>query len=276
MIDTGDLRKGLTLDYEGRLVKVIDFAPAADRLAAAIAADTGGSAVIDVATALPAAHVASTRGTSRLAYLADGTLWGVHYGPGLSRWDQAGARTDLASPTFIDAAVDHDRRGLTLVTADGAVWRLRDGALREVLRDPGAIMVAGAATDDMIVTGHTDGVRVHDLVTGATRWLTGDGSGVTDVAVTADGALVLAGTRAGTIEVWTRTGGTLRAVLRGHRQRLATVELGADGVLVSASWDGSVLLWDLTAMTASPDEVSAAARRAWGIDPTEAVRGWRR
>ena len=26
MIDTGDLRKGLTLDYEGRLVKVIDFA----------------------------------------------------------------------------------------------------------------------------------------------------------------------------------------------------------------------------------------------------------
>src|SRR5215213_8736101 len=26
MIDTGDLRKGLTLEYEGRLVKVIDFA----------------------------------------------------------------------------------------------------------------------------------------------------------------------------------------------------------------------------------------------------------
>jgi elongation factor P len=26
MIDTGDLRKGLTLDYDGRLVKVIDFA----------------------------------------------------------------------------------------------------------------------------------------------------------------------------------------------------------------------------------------------------------
>ncbi|MDQ2682552.1 MAG: elongation factor P, partial [Chloroflexota bacterium] len=26
MIDTGGLRKGITLDYEGRLVKVIDFA----------------------------------------------------------------------------------------------------------------------------------------------------------------------------------------------------------------------------------------------------------
>src|ERR671924_1254049 len=26
MIDTGDLRKGLTLDYDGRLVKVIEFA----------------------------------------------------------------------------------------------------------------------------------------------------------------------------------------------------------------------------------------------------------
>jgi elongation factor P len=26
MIDTGDLRKGLTLDYDGRLVKVVDFA----------------------------------------------------------------------------------------------------------------------------------------------------------------------------------------------------------------------------------------------------------
>ena len=26
MIDTGDIRKGITLDYEGRLVKVIDFA----------------------------------------------------------------------------------------------------------------------------------------------------------------------------------------------------------------------------------------------------------
>ena len=54
------------------------------------------------------------------------------------------------------------------------------------------------------------------------------------------------------------------AHLRGHQQRVVWVGFAA-GALWSASWDGAVLRWDLTALDASPAALTADAAATWAL-----------
>ena len=59
------------------------------------------------------------------------------------------------------------------------------------------------------------------------------------------------------------------ALLRGHRQRVASIAFSPDDtVLASASWDGSARLWSVDAFAADAHQLTADAVATWSeIDP---------
>ena len=88
------------------------------------------------------------------------------------------------------------------------------------------------------------------------------------VAVSPDRRFVAAAVADGTIEVWSALDGHRVAHLRGHHARVAWLGFAA-GALWSAGWDGAVLRWDLTALTASAAALVADAAAAWALPPID-------
>jgi WD40 repeat protein len=76
------------------------------------------------------------------------------------------------------------------------------------------------------------------------RTLTGYEADVTDVALSADGALLVSGSRDGTLRVWRTTDGALFQELSGHSDAVHSVDISADGsMVISGSDDRTAALW---------------------------------
>lgn len=90
--------------------------------------------------------------------------------------------------------------------------------------------------------------------------LAGNTSGVEDLALSPDGALVASAGIDGAVRVWPVTGGEPRT-FRGHRASVKAVAFTADGTtLVSTSDDDRVRLWPLAKPSPTP---RGAALAAW-------------
>ncbi|MCA9676540.1 MAG: hypothetical protein KC464_16020, partial [Myxococcales bacterium] len=124
---------------------------------------------------------------------------------------------------------------------------------------------------ERVAVAHDDGVRLLDP-DGTSRWLPSAARGLLDVAVAPDGRHVVAGTRGGTVEVWSVDDGARVAALRGHAERVAYVGFTDDGGLVSASWDGTVLLWDLSVLDVPAAALARRAEQTWGTELALALR----
>ncbi|HNC95653.1 MAG TPA: hypothetical protein PKW90_05985, partial [Myxococcota bacterium] len=70
-------------------------------------------------------------------------------------------------------------------------------------------------------------------------------------------------------EIWLLDGetGATRALLRGHRGRVSSVEFGPQARwLVSGSWDQSLRIWDLEDLDRPARELVARGRENWGLE----------
>jgi WD40 repeat protein len=153
-----------------------------------------------------------------------------------------------------------------LLSVSGAVWRLSD-RLERIGEYPGGVAVA-PFEDDRLVVGFRDRLELHD---GEAVVSVPVDDTVLDLVVCPDQSCVVAGTRGGRILVFDVAGKPL-AVMRGHRERVASLAFDDTGkLLASGSWDGEARLWDMTVLSASVEELAEAVDAAWPITLEEAM-----
>jgi WD40 repeat protein/uncharacterized caspase-like protein len=138
---------------------------------------------------------------------------------------------------------------------DGTVrlWDTRSGKERARL-ETGSTSVNSLAFDGLGLT-ITSGERTPPFSGRLTAWQVGDGrvrtkferpiGDVNPVCFSPDGRSIAAGGEDGHIRLWTLDRQAGPRLLRGHRERVFSLEFAPDGRhLVSASWDGTSRLWD--------------------------------
>lgn len=242
------------------VVKHVEVSPDGARLAVAHAGHPGAALVRLADGAVT--ELAVDGGSHRVAFLSDGVLAVVPYARSLVRWSADGTRSEQAAPMVGDAEPTIDRAGLWLLGRDGEVWSVRDAVQHRRFAVPGAIALASMPEADRLVLATESAVTVRRDDGTVVTALAGPVDRVLDVAVSPDARWIVAGTAAGTVEVWAADGRRV-AHLRGHTARVAWVGFAA-GALWSAGWDGVVLRWDLAALTASAETLVAEADATWG------------
>lgn len=195
-------------------------------------------------------------------------------------WMNATGTGSLAETSDGGALLDMvgapDGRTLAWVTSKGAVDALNITAVsgrprnlvrrprnvtrvmhaRRVAISPDAKMLAVATPQEVVLieteTGKHSGQRSLP------------GGGIREVALSA-GGWVGVGTIDGRVVIWDEHG-RLVLVGAGHRERVSGMAFGPQGRwLVSASWAGVAIRWDLTSLDEDPTALSKRLRRVWGV-----------
>ncbi len=148
-------------------------------------------------------------------------------------------------------AVDTDGR-IVRVGGDGTTTPLTTVPEARAVASDGRTLVV--ATRDAVLLKGPDGRTYERIAVG----------GVTDVAISPDGARVAAGALDGRAFVWSAVDGRLLAVLPGHAERVVGVEFLPDGDLVTVSWDHTARLWDLSVLDRDAAAIRAEVVAAFG------------
>jgi WD40 repeat protein len=91
------------------------------------------------------------------------------------------------------------------------------------------------------------------------------GAGIKDIAISFDGAYLIAGGADTIARVWRLSDGKRVAELAGHTERISALEAHPHALLIATvSWDHSLRLWDLSAIEANPAALAAAIEASWG------------
>ena len=101
-----------------------------------------------------------------------------------------------------------------------------------------------------ILSGSWDGtMRLWDIATGKTvRRFVGHSKDVLSVAFSADNRQIVSGSRDKTAKLW-NTVGECKYTFEGHNEWVSCVRISPDAttpLLITASWDKTVKIWDLT------------------------------
>jgi WD40 repeat protein len=104
-----------------------------------------------------------------------------------------------------------------------------------------------SATDESVPTTTSIHISTDNIaLLSPLRTIAGHEAEVTDVALSADGALLVSASRDGTLRVWRTVDGTLFQELSGHSDVIHSVDISADGsMVVSGSDDRTAGLWRL-------------------------------
>lgn len=211
-------------------------------------------------------------GLKRAVLLASGSLLLASYGPKLSwlRGGTAGKEAKIvARGTFIDVDVTADRRRAIALRDDGVVFGFED-------QDPVKISQIRALSGGRRVAISGDGERIAGVDSSRLRvWSAGKAaSEVFAVAIAGSrtygidldhaGRLLAASQRDGSARVWRVDDGQLLGVLRGHDKRVADVAFNKAGTqVVTASWDGSIRVWDLATLEAPIQQLRDKIAARW-------------
>ena len=218
--------------------------------------------------------VSGLRAMRRIAALADGRFVGLPYG----RTIQAFRPDEHVGPAgpgdFVDAAESPSRAWMVLIDRTWQVCRM--GADEEVpscLFTRPDVFAADISDDgETVWLGRFEQVCRTDLA--GQELACGEvGRLVLDVEVSPDRRWVVAGLLSGDVAVLDATTLEVVAVLRGHSDRVASVDWAPDGTwLVTASWDGTLRLWDAQVLNEGYAALIARIEPAWEMDLERALR----
>ena len=247
----------------GAVVKAVAFAPGEEQLAVASAGSPALS-LLDLQTGL-LRPLATDRRARRLAWTSperfvatdmfDGLL--ALSGGEVERWEQGRLYQDLER--------EAGGEDLLLLDVDGQISRLppNGGAPVPLLVVPGARAVAGGGGWLAALIGSE--VQLFDRAVQPAGRLEAEGTQLLDLALSPEGARVIASALDGRVFVWDRASGALRASLEGHSERVPAIDLSADGrILATGSWDHGARIWDLSQLDRDPTEILAEIEAAWG------------
>lgn len=255
-LGTGKLER--TLDGQPQAVVSVGFTPDGSQIFAAgeygivvmwdVATGTvtrrlephGESFLLETAVASPNGHELAIAGTKVPE------IWDIGTGTVAASFG-AGLRLGL------DIAFTQDGSRLAVTADNGvAIWDVVGGRLLRNIGDHSndAAGVAISRDGTLVLTGGRDNLaKLWDVASGALiKTFTGHTNWVEHVALSNDKRYAASGSSIdGIIKIWDVESGKQLQELRGHAASLAQLEFSPDGLsLLSGSWDGSVILWDLT------------------------------
>ena len=114
-------------------------------------------------------------------------------------------------------------------------------------------------------------------------------AGVTSIAVSGDGKIIVSGDEKGNVRLWDQEGRPIGQPSKGHEGRVASVAINSNGqTIVSGGSDGKVLRWNLQGSVVSPAnhlvldwngrdcrrEPRRQVHRQWQRARDDAVMGW--
>lgn len=249
------------------VTKRAEWHPAGDRLVVANASE----ATLDVIAVPSGETVFEPRAMNarRAVFFDDGGIVAVTYASGL--WFSApGVDTlTVSGPeyTFTDLTTNPTGTHGAALTLDGHVHRLVTGQRR--LDSPPAFTATGAqglaidAAGQRLALSFGSSVRVASLDGAIQAEVTPPRGVATDTAFDLSGRWLAVGMMDGRVVVAEASSGQVRAELRPHDQRVATVRFGVRGLL-TASWDGTYRWSALGPLTATPAALTLGAETAWG------------
>jgi hypothetical protein len=177
-----------------------------------------------------------------------GSFWLTHEKEGWERW--------WNSPML--AA---EGRWLVVANDQGIGVRDLSSGKTRILEIPGYHDRKATLSQDgrLLLVSHEDLVRLVDVASGMEVRAFGNFEDHKDCCLSADGKLMAACGAKG-VRLWDTATGTLLAEFYGHRGQVTAVAFSADGrTLVSAAWDGSLLVWDVGALCARPETKALTA-----------------
>ncbi|MBL8785072.1 MAG: protein kinase [Deltaproteobacteria bacterium] len=165
----------------------------------------------------------------------------------------------------VDLVASADGSTLAYLSSRGTVGITRDASPAPVtLGAPNALALALGPAGRELALVTAASARCIDLASGETWVDVEDASSrLVSVAVAAHCTWLAAGTIDGRVLVWDR-GGQRVMEGRAHTQRISDLAFTADA-LVSASWDGTAIVWALDVLAAAPDELLRDLERGLGL-----------
>lgn len=246
------------VDLGERVVKSVMFDPRGAGLVAV------GMAPPFLAVRAPGARewraLRGARPLRRVAWLSDGSIVGIDMDAGLYRWSDLEAEPEVLAPDRCFADLERDGDLLVLLDSDGGVDRLAGTVFTGRTTYPGARAVS--LRGGRLAVATPDALQLIDAA--GERRVPVPGPPLVDVAFSADGARVAAGSVDGTVYVWDASSGALLGQLPGHTERVTGVEFLPDGDLVTTSWDKSLRVWDLGALGRPVADLAAEVEASWG------------
>jgi hypothetical protein len=195
---------------------------------------------------------------------ADGTGWLALYGPGLARVRGLVVTFEPGTEEFVffDTSASSDRVWGAALDTEGTIWR-SEGTSWEPVRVAHDAVSLDITNDGEIVYARRREV-CFDQVCRPIE------DSILDVSVAA--RQVAVATLSGDVYLVDLDTMEVVAIMRGHTQRVASVEMGSDGTLVSGGWDGAVRIWDLSGLDTPVEQLVADSEAAWGLTLEEALR----
>jgi len=248
-----------TLSADGRRIVMLDFVGKGSRLRIADAAT--GELIVKQAypTAGPISVAISPDGRSLLVLHKD-KPWEVWDTDTLTLRDvldgSAGATEAAYDPT--GRVVLYGR-----LTYKVTVHHATTGAVIAELTTPKDIeRVELSATGNRLAFEYEDGVvEVYELGSPRPRALVRD-TARGAFALTPDGTKLATGHGNGAIQIWDSSTGRLLEVLRGHRQRISSLEFSSDSTFLLAEvTDDTASVWELARDRRAPAEIAQLAER---------------
>lgn len=193
---------------------------------------------------------------------------------------EAELRTTCHPSAVVDVVFPKDFSGVFATAGDGDIRLWNSKTCEELVRisvpNIQCNAIAFSADGSSVVSGWSDGkVRAFGPETGTLLFVINDAhhGAVTAVAPCADGQRLITGGDDGEVRVWRlyESSQVMEATMKEHRSVISSIHMGStDYECVTASGDGSCIIWDLQAFIRTQVMFASSFFKAAAFHPDEA------